>query len=79
MMQSDGTVVLHVNAHGTAVSATGTEYEINRTFARVDAPGPGGVTVEVFIRRISHGSGDNSLIAMTVTDNSTVVTTRCVG
>ena len=78
-VQSDGTVVLHVNAHGTAVSATGTEYDINRTFTSVDAPGPGGVTIEVFIRRISHGGGDNALIAMTVTDNSTVVTTRCVG
>lgn len=77
-VQSDGTIIVHVNAHGTGVSATGTEYVINRTFSLVNLPGPGGVTIEIFIRRISKGPVDNALIAVTISD--TVVTdTKCVG
>ena len=77
-IQSDGTVVLHINAHGTAVGTNGTSYEIMRTFSQVDAPGPGGTTTEIFIRRISHGAGDNALIVMTIA-GTTLASTRCVG
>lgn len=77
-VQSDGTIVQHINAHGTAVSATGSNYEIIRTLTVVDPPGAGDVATEIFIRRISHGNGDNAQIAITGI-GTTVMTTRCVG
>jgi hypothetical protein len=73
-VESDGTASFHVNAHGTAVTTNGTQYEINRTLFSTTATGV--TTTEVFIRRISHGSGDNAVITMV---NGVVTDQRCLG
>jgi hypothetical protein len=73
-VESDGTVVFHVNAHGTAVTANGTRYEINRTLVSTTTAGV--TTTEIFIRRISHGSGDNAVITIV---NGVVTDQRCLG
>jgi hypothetical protein len=73
-VESDGTVAFHVNAHGTAVTANGTRYEINRTLVSTTTAGV--TTTEIFIRRISHGSGDNAVITVV---NGVVTDQRCLG
>jgi hypothetical protein len=73
-VESDGTVVFHVNAHGTAVTTDGTRYEINRTLVSTTTAGV--TTTEIFIRRISHGSGDNAVITIV---NGVVTDQRCLG
>lgn len=71
---SDGTIVFHVNAHGGAVSPSGTVYEINRTVRNTTADGV--TTSQIFIRRISHGPAANAVITMV---NGVVTDQRCLG
>jgi hypothetical protein len=76
-VEPDGTVVFHLNAYGTAVSANGTQYVILRT-STIETPSSGPVVSDIFIRRISHGEGDNAMIRISGI-GTTTMTTSCVG
>ena len=77
-VEPDGTVVTHVNTlQGTAVSANGTEYQIIRTATIAATPGEPVVT-DIFVRRISHGGGDNAMIVISGV-GTTTMTVDCVG
>jgi len=77
-VEPDGTVVTQVNTlQGTAVSANGTEYQIMRTAKIAAAPGAPVVT-DIFVRRISHGDGDNAMIRISGV-GTTTMTVTCVG
>ena len=77
-VEPDGTVVTHVNAlQGTAVSANGTAYQIIRTATITATPGAPVVT-DIYVRRISHGPGDNGMIRISGL-GTTTMTITCVG
>jgi hypothetical protein len=79
-LQADGTVVAHFHNHSEGVAANGTRYIANRQAATMTAPGSTTAVVEVEIRRISTGPGDNAVITVTGTvPGSLTTTTRCIG
>lgn len=79
-LQPDGTVVSHFLNHSEGVSANGTKYVANRQAINVTPAGSTTVQVEVEIRRISAGPGDNAVITVTGTLPGTLTTTvRCTG
>jgi hypothetical protein len=79
-LQPDGTVVAHFHNHSEGVSANGTTYVANRQAITTTSPGSPTAVVEVEIRRISAGPGDNAVITITGSIPGTLSTTiRCVG
>jgi hypothetical protein len=79
-LQADGTVVAQFHNHSEGVAANGTRYIANRQATTVTPPGSTTAQVEVEIRRISTGPGDNAVIAVTGTvPGSLTTTTRCIG
>jgi hypothetical protein len=79
-LQPDGTVISHFLNHSEGVSANGTKYIANRQATTVTPAGSTTAQVEVEIRRISAGPGDNAVITVTGTVPGSLTTTiRCVG
>ena len=79
-IQPDGTVISHFLNHSEGVSANGTKYIANRQATIVTPAGSTTAQVEVEIRRISAGPGDNAVIMVTGTIPGTLTTTvRCNG
>jgi hypothetical protein len=79
-LQPDGTVVSQFSNHSEGVSANGTKYIANRQAINVTPAGSTTVEVEVVIRRISAGPGDNAVIMVTGTlPGALTTTTTCRG
>jgi hypothetical protein len=79
-LQPDGTGVAHFHNHSEGVSANGTKYIANRQAINTTADGSTTAQVEVEIRRISAGPGDNAVITVTGTVPGPLTTTvRCIG
>ena len=79
-LQPDGTVISHFVNHSEGVSANGTRYIANRQATTVTPAGSTTAQVEVEIRRISAGPGDNAVITVTGRVPGPLTTTiRCVG
>ncbi len=79
-LQPDGTLVSHFLNHSEGVSANGTMYIANRQATTTTPAGSTTATVEVEIRRVSAGPGQNAIITVTGTIPGTLTTTvRCVG
>ena len=79
-LQPDGTTISHFLNHSEGVSANGTRYIANRQAVTVTPEGSTTAQVEVEIRRISAGPGDNAIITITGTAPGPLTTTfRCVG
>ena len=79
-LQPDGTVVSHFVNHSEGVSANGTKYIANRQATNTTPAGSTTVAVDVEIRRISAGPGDNAVITITGTIPGTLTTTvTCSG
>jgi hypothetical protein len=79
-LQPDGTVVSHFHNHSEGVSANGTKYIANRQATTTTAADSTTAQVEVEIRRISAGPGDNAVFTVTGAVPGTLTTTvRCVG
>lgn len=79
-LQPDGTVISHFLNHSEGVSVNGTKYIANRQATTVTPAGSTTAQVEVEIRRISAGPGDNAVIMVTGTLPGPLTTTvRCVG
>ncbi len=78
-LQPDGTVVSHFHNHSEGVSANGTKYIANRQAINVTPVGSTSAEVEVVIRRISAGPGDNAEIRVTGTVPGPLTTTITCG
>jgi hypothetical protein len=79
-LQPDGTVISHFLNHSEGVSANGTKYIANRQATTVTPAGSTVGQVQVEIRRISAGPGDNAMITVTGTVPGSLTTTiRCIG
>lgn len=73
-LQPDGTLVSHFVNHSEGISANGTKYIANRQATTVTPAGSTTAQVEVEIRRISAGPGDNVVIRITGTIPGTLTT-----
>ena len=79
-LQPDGTLVSHFVNHSEGMSANGTKYIANRQATTVTPASSTTAQVEVEIRRISAGPGDNVVISITGTFPGTLTTTvSCTG